>query len=154
MHGQHWFSQDWQHATNWQHELIHHIHEPAYERLMGELIFDFTMTLPLQPIASLENKKRKRKSSSHETAGNWSRDISKMFSDVNKKRKSKETVLLLSNLLAIESKKMKETIEAFLKNFHRTKLFLHFSLCSLLIFNFSNFEKIFAIFEKVYFSRK
>ena len=39
-------------------ELIHKIHtEPVDERLMGELIFDFTMTLPLQPIASLENKK-------------------------------------------------------------------------------------------------
>ena len=32
------------------------------------------------------------------------------------KENSKETVLLLSSLLAIESKKMKETIEAFLKN--------------------------------------
>ena len=31
------------------------------------------------------------------------------------KENSKETVLLLSSLLAIESKKMKETIEAFLK---------------------------------------
>ena len=51
-------------------ELVHHIYtEPEYERLMGELIFDFTMTLPLQPIASLGNKKRKRKSSSHETTG-------------------------------------------------------------------------------------
>ena len=129
--------------------LVHKIYtKPVHERLMGELIFDFTMTLPLQLIAS---KKRKRKSSSHETAGNWSRDISKMFSDVNKKRKSKETVLLLSNLLAIESKKMKETIEAFLKNFHRTKLFLHFSLCSLFIFNFSNFEKTFAILKKFIF---
>ena len=29
-------------------ELVHHIYtEPVYERLMGELIFDFTMTLPL-----------------------------------------------------------------------------------------------------------
>ena len=66
-------------------ELVHHIYtEPVYERLMGELIFDFTMTLP---IASLENKKRKRKSSSHETAGNGSRDIRKMFSGINKKRK-------------------------------------------------------------------
>ena len=35
---------------------------------------------------------------------------------LTRKEKSKETVLLLSNLLAIESKKMKETIEAFLKN--------------------------------------
>ena len=49
-------------------ELVHHIYtEPVYERLMGEHIFDFTMTLPLQPIASLENKKIKRQSSSHET---------------------------------------------------------------------------------------
>ena len=69
-------------------ELVHHIYtEPVYERLMGEHIFDFTMTLPLQPIASLENKKRKRQSSSHETAGNGSRDLRKMFSGVNKKRK-------------------------------------------------------------------
>ena len=73
---------------------------------------------------------------------------------LTRKERSKETVFLLSNLLAIESKKMKETIEAFLKNVHRTKLFLHFFLCSNLIFNFSNFEKTFAIFRKVYFSRK
>ena len=65
-------------------ELVHHIYtEPVYERLMGELIFDFTMTFPLQLIASLENKKRKRKSSSHETTGNGSRDLRKMFSGVN-----------------------------------------------------------------------
>ena len=45
-------------------ELVHKIYtEPVDERLMGELIFDFTMTLPLQ-LASLENKKRKRKPSS------------------------------------------------------------------------------------------
>ena len=69
-------------------ELAYNIYtEPVDERLMGELIFDFTMTLPLQLIASLENKKRKRKSSSHETAGNGSRDIRKMFSGINKKRK-------------------------------------------------------------------
>ena len=42
---------------------------------------------------------------------------------LTRKEKSKETVLLLSNLLAIESKKMKETIEAFLKN-----LFYYLSL--------------------------
>ena len=35
---------------------------------------------------------------------------------LTRKEKSKETVLLLSNLLAIESKKMKETIEAFLND--------------------------------------
>ena len=35
---------------------------------------------------------------------------------LTRKEKSKESVLLLSNLLDIESKKMKETIEAFLKN--------------------------------------
>ena len=109
------------------------------------------MTLPLQPIASLENKKRKRKSSSHETAGNWSRDISKMFSGVNKKKKTKETVLLLSNSLAIESKKMKETIEAFSKNFDRTKLFLHYSLCSLLIFIFQSLKKLSRFLEKFIF---
>ena len=44
-------------------------------------------------------------------------EINVKFSQMlTRKEKSKETVLLLSNLLAIESKKMKETIEAFLKN--------------------------------------
>jgi len=77
-------------------ELVHHIYtEPVYERLMGELIFDFTMTLPLQPIASLENKKRKRKSSSHETARDGSRDIRKMFSGVNKKRKVRRNCITI-----------------------------------------------------------
>ena len=73
---------------------------------------------------------------------------------LTRKEENKGTVLLLRNSLAIESKKMKETIEAFLKNFHRNKLFLHFFVCSQLIFNFSNFEKTFAIFGKVYFSQK
>ena len=74
-------------------ELVHHIYtEPVYERLMGELIFDFTMTLP---IASLENKKRKRKSSSHETAGNGSRDIRKMFWGVNKKRREQRNCITI-----------------------------------------------------------
>ena len=74
---------------------------------------------------------------------------------LTRKEKSKETVLFLKNVLAIDNKKMKETIKAFLKKFVslsvlkayiRTKLFLHFSLCSLLIFGFSNLEKTFAIF--------
>ena len=61
-----------------------------------------------------------------------------------------------SNLLAIESKKTKETIKAFLKKFVslsvlkayiRTKLFLHFSVCSPLMFGFSNLEKTFANFS-------
>ena len=35
---------------------------------------------------------------------------------LTRKEKSKETVSLLKNLLAIDNKKTKETIEAFLKN--------------------------------------
>ena len=35
---------------------------------------------------------------------------------LTRKEKSKETVLLLKNVLAIDNKKMKETIKAFLKN--------------------------------------
>ena len=55
-------------------ELAYNIYtEPADERLMGKLIFNFTITLPLQPTAPLENEKRKKNSSSHETAGNGSR---------------------------------------------------------------------------------
>ena len=80
---------------------------------MGELIFNFTMTLPLQPTISLENKKKshlrtKQLEMGAETYVKFSRVLTR-------KEKSKETVLLLSNLLAIESKKMKETIKAFLK---------------------------------------
>ena len=68
-------------------ELVHSIYtEPVDERLMGQLIFNFTMTLPQLPTASLENKKRKRKSSSH-AAGNGSKDIREMFSGLNKTRK-------------------------------------------------------------------
>ena len=92
-------------------ELVHTILiEPVDERLMGELIFNFTMTLPLHPIASLENKKRKKKlEMGAETY-------------VKCSEKSKETVSLLSNLLAIERKNMKDTIEACLK-----KLFYYLS---------------------------
>ena len=46
--------------------------------------FNLTIALPLQPTASLENKKIK--SFSHETAGNGSRGIRDMFSGVIKKR--------------------------------------------------------------------
>ena len=102
----------------------------------------------------MENKERERMSSLHETAGMGAETYVKCSWVLTRKEKSKETVLLLSNLLPIESKKMKEPIKAFLKNFHRTKLLLYFSLCSHLIFNFSNFEKTFAIFGKVYVSRK
>ena len=84
---------------------------------MGELIFNFTMTLPLQPTAFFKKTKRKKnKSSSHETAGNRIEINVKCSRLFTRKEKSKKTVLLLSNLLAIESKKMKETIEAFFKN--------------------------------------
>ena len=73
---------------------------------------------------------------------------------LTRKEKSKETVLPLSNLLSIESKKLKKAIEAFLKIFLRAKVCQHFSSCSYLIFDFSKFEKTFAISVKVYFSRK
>ena len=46
----------------------------------------------------------------------WAETNVKCSRVFTRKEKSKETVLLLTNLLAIESKKIKETIEAFSKN--------------------------------------
>ena len=63
-------------------ELAYNIYtDPVDERLMGELNFNFTMTLPLWRI------RKGRESHLHETARKGSRDIREMFSGVNKKRK-------------------------------------------------------------------
>jgi len=67
-------------------ELVHNIYtEPVDEKLMGELVFNFVMTLPPLPTTPFEKKKRKKKS--NEEAGNGSRDIREMFSGGKKKRK-------------------------------------------------------------------
>ena len=63
----------------------------------------------------------------------------------------KETVLLLSNLLAIKSKKMKETIEAFLQNFQRTKLLLHFFCVPTLFSIFQTLKILSRFLEKSIF---
>lgn len=69
-------------------ELVHSIYtEPVDEKLMGELIFNFVMTLPPLPTTPFEKKKRKKKSNSNEEAGNGSRDIREMLSSGKKKRK-------------------------------------------------------------------
>ena len=74
---------------------------------MGELNFNFTMTLPLWRIRKGREShlRMKQLEMGAETYVKCSRVLTR-------KEKSKETVLLLSNLLAIKSKKMKETIEA------------------------------------------
>ena len=56
-----------------------------------------------------------------------------------------------SNALAIESKKTKETIEAFLQNFHRTKLFLHFFCVPTLFSIFQALKKLSRFLEKFIF---
>ena len=84
---------------------------------MGKLIFNLTFTLPLQPTASLKNKKRKKISHRRMQQIEMGAETNVKCSRVlRRKEKSEENVLLLSNLLAIESKKMIETIEAFLKS--------------------------------------
>ena len=78
-------------------ELVHHIYtEPVYERLMGELIFDFTMTLPLWRIRKGREShlRMKQQEMGAETYVKCSRVLTR-------KEKSKEIVLLLSNSLAI-----------------------------------------------------
>ena len=78
-------------------ELVHNIYtEPVDERLMGELIFDFTMTLPLRRIRKGREShlRMKQQEMGAETYVKCSRVLTK-------KEKSKEIVLLLNNLLAI-----------------------------------------------------
>ena len=70
--------------------------EPVDERLMGELIFDFTMTLPLWRIRKGREShlRMKQQEMGAET-------YVKCFRVLTKKEESKEIVLPLSNLLAI-----------------------------------------------------
>ena len=78
-------------------ELAYNIYtEPVDERLMGELIFDFTMTLPLWRIRKGREShlRMKQQEMGAETYVKCSRVLTR-------KEKSKEIVLLLSNLLAI-----------------------------------------------------
>ena len=91
---------------------------------MGELNFNFTMTLPLWRIRKGREShlRMKQLEMGAETYVKCSRVLTR-------KEKSKETVLLLSNLLAVESKKNE-------KKLSKAKLCQHFSLCSFLIFDF------------------
>ena len=78
-------------------ELAHNIYtEPVDERLMGELIFDFTMTLPLWRIRKGREShlRMKQQEIGAETYVKRSRVLTR-------KEKSKDIVLLLNNLLAI-----------------------------------------------------
>ena len=88
--------------------------QPLDERLMGELIFNFTMTLPLQPTISLENKKKSHLRTKQLEMG--AETYVKCSRVLTGEKKNKDTILLFRNLLAIESKRIKETIEAFLIN--------------------------------------
>ena len=70
-------------------ELVHSIYtKPVEEKLMGELVFNFVMTLPPLPTTPFEKKKRKKKSTSNEEAGNGSKDIREML--LSGKKKGKE----------------------------------------------------------------
>ena len=64
--------------------------EPVEEKLMGELIFNFVMTLPPLPgtsITPLEKRKRKK----NENGANSSRDIREMFTmALGKKKKNQQ----------------------------------------------------------------
>ena len=63
-------------------ELAYNIYtEPVDERLMGELIFDFTMTLPLWRI------RKGRESHLRMKQQEMGEETCKMFSGINKKRK-------------------------------------------------------------------
>ena len=80
-------------------ELVHSIYtEPVDEKLMGELIFNFVMTLPplsCGPTIPMEKRKRKKKSASNEEAGNGNRDIRAMFSAGKKKKKQQENCIII-----------------------------------------------------------
>lgn len=72
-------------------ELVHSLYtEPVEEKLMGELIFNFVMTLPPLPgtsITPLEKRKRKK----NENGANSSRDIREMFTmALGKKKKNQQ----------------------------------------------------------------
>ena len=70
-------------------ELIQNLHtEPVEERVMGELVFNFVMTLP--PIVNmpvLPRLKKKKKKASTTNATTRNRDISEMFSGSKKSKK-------------------------------------------------------------------
>lgn len=72
-------------------ELVHSLYtEPVEEKLMGELIFNFVMTLPPLPgtsITPLEKRKRKKNGN----GANSSRDIREMFAmALGKKKKNQQ----------------------------------------------------------------
>ena len=53
---------------------------PVDEKLMSELIFNIVMTLISIPRTPFEKKEIKKKSTTNEEAGKWSREIHEMFS--------------------------------------------------------------------------
>ena len=80
-------------------ELVHSIYtEPVDERLMGQLILNFTITLPQLPTASLENKKG-RESDRHMQLEMGAKIYLKCFRVLTRQEKCKDTTIL-SNLLA------------------------------------------------------
>ena len=72
---------------------------------------------------------------------------------LTRKEKCEETVLLLTNLSAIESKKMKETIKAFVKNFHNILNNFYTFLCAATLFSIIlTLKKLLRVLEKFIFS--
>ena len=82
-------------------ELIRNLHtEPVEERVMGELVFNFVMTLP--PIVNmpvLPRLKKKKKKASTTNATTRNRDISEMFSG---SKKSKKTQPANDNIIVLD----------------------------------------------------
>ena len=71
---------------------------------------------------------------------------------LTRKEKCEETVLLLTNLSAIESKKMKETIKAFVNNFHNILNYFYTFLCAPTLFSiFQTLKKLSRVLEKFIF---
>ena len=73
-------------------ELVHSIYtEPVEEKLMGELVFNFVMTLPplmSVPPATSKKKHKRKKKTTFDPASSGSRDIREMFLGGKKSKKT------------------------------------------------------------------
>ena len=82
-------------------ELIQNLYtQPVEERVMGELVFNFIMTLPPManmPVLPTLKKRKKKATTTNATARN--RDIREMFSD---SKKSKNTQQVNDNIIVLD----------------------------------------------------
>ena len=82
-------------------ELIQNLYtEPVEERVMGELVFSFVMTLPpMVNMAVLPTLKKRKKKATTTNAKTRNRDIREMFSG---SKKSKKTQPAKNNIIVLD----------------------------------------------------